>query len=374
MSKSSLLKLMAAAAFFIFSQLSHAYLEVDETITLRLLRLSESKQTILINRGLEDGLVVDMHAKFFLPTGVVARGKVVKASPSRSIWSMYRIIEEEQLVEDRVLNAKISTPMMLTDDPGKRDIRVLDPTSSSRARTARARQRQGEISPVLVADGDADLSDEERAELEQFSTNRPVSWGGAARSSLNERDWEVWSLLHLNMLSGTFEDEATTGTTSQSNFAFSVGIEKYFPDLGSFFSPLTANLLLSIRTSESGESVSVSTSWLEYGLGLNYHFYGDHWSSDNLIGYGSLSLGVGSVTSGVSSQLSDDELIEATLDGSSSFFSVGAGVKYYLDNGFGMRALLDYYQIGENYSFEDGEVMTRTLSGPRVQLGLSYRF
>jgi hypothetical protein len=51
-------------------------LEIDEKLTLRILKISKTKRTILINRGIEDGLAEGDHAKFFDQSGVLARGKV----------------------------------------------------------------------------------------------------------------------------------------------------------------------------------------------------------------------------------------------------------------------------------------------------------
>ena len=103
----------------LFWSTSSFSLEMDEKLTVRVLSLSNSKKTMLVNRGLEDGLVVGDHAKFFLTTGVVARGVVVKASPSRSIWSMYRLVNPQEIESDKVINLKISTPVKLTEDPTK---------------------------------------------------------------------------------------------------------------------------------------------------------------------------------------------------------------------------------------------------------------
>ena len=94
-------------------------LDIDEKLTFRVLSLSSTKKTLLMNRGLEDGLVVGDHAKFFLTTGVIARGVVVKASPSRSIWSVYRMVDETQILVDKVLNLKIASPVKVTEDPTK---------------------------------------------------------------------------------------------------------------------------------------------------------------------------------------------------------------------------------------------------------------
>ena len=94
-------------------------LEIDEKLTIRFLKVSTSKKTILINRGAEDGLVVGDHAKFYITSGVIARGVVEKVSPSRSIWSLYRLVEPNEVVEGKVLNLKIASPVKITTDVSK---------------------------------------------------------------------------------------------------------------------------------------------------------------------------------------------------------------------------------------------------------------
>ncbi len=94
-------------------------LDIDEKLTLRLLNVSGTQRTVLVNRGAEDGLVVGDHAKFFITAGVIARGVVEKVSPTRSVWSLYRIVDSNEIVKDKVLNIKISTPAKITDDPTK---------------------------------------------------------------------------------------------------------------------------------------------------------------------------------------------------------------------------------------------------------------
>ena len=92
-------------------------LEISEKLTLRILKVSGSKKTILINRGLEDGLEVGDHANFFMLKGVVARGVVAKASPTYSIWSIYRISHPSDLIANKVMNLKITPKATLSKDP-----------------------------------------------------------------------------------------------------------------------------------------------------------------------------------------------------------------------------------------------------------------
>ena len=110
------LRILLFILFITLIALHAVALEIDEKLTCRVLRLSSTKKTMLINRGMEDGLVVGDHAKFFITTGVVARAVVLKASPSRTIWAIYRMINPKEINVDSVVNLKISAPVKLTND------------------------------------------------------------------------------------------------------------------------------------------------------------------------------------------------------------------------------------------------------------------
>lgn len=346
---------------------SHAALEIDEKLTLRVLRTSNTKKTVLTNRGLEDGLVVGTHAKFFLTDGVIARGVVIKAAPSRSVWSIYRVIDPDQLNSDTVMNIKISSELRLTEDP-TRSVRVIN--------------EEGEVDRLMMplpptsrnmnkmSDNDIpdNLTDVDRGELESLGMGR------SSRGSIGfgQKTWEVWGLIHFNSLSGTVDDDLNgSGDVSQSTLDFSIGFEKYFrSSRGSFFDNLSLFGFFHRRSSDTGDSIGISSSWTEFGGGLNYHFYGDSKRSENLNLFGTLSMGIGTVSGSVSML----DGTEDTLEGNSNFFALGAGAKYILSNGWGARAVLDYYQSGESFALESGDEITRSLAGPRLQLGVSYRF
>ena len=113
----------------LISLTSNSYaLQLDEKLTLRILELSKTKKTALINRGMEDGLVIGDHAKFFLTTGVVARGVVVKASPSRTIWSLYRLIDQKYIINECLLGYTLADLIEdESDDPLDNDIKYRCP-------------------------------------------------------------------------------------------------------------------------------------------------------------------------------------------------------------------------------------------------------
>ena len=110
-----------AFSFLLNLFLSHSLLALplDSKFLGKVLGISDSKKTILINKGNEIGLKVGNHAKISLPSGFVARAMVVKLSPSRSVWSIYRFVHKERLQTQVVFRFKISSPVKLTSDESK---------------------------------------------------------------------------------------------------------------------------------------------------------------------------------------------------------------------------------------------------------------
>jgi len=346
-----------------WAQQEQPALSIDEKLTLRILETSDTKKTILTNRGLEDGLVVETHAKFFLTEGVVARGVVVKASPSRSVWSIYRIVDSSALSTNTVMNIKISSPLKLTEDP-------------TQAISVAPQGPNGEITQRVmtpVPDGSFKITDSDREELEGFELSGNSSMGSSNISTpYAQRRWEAFGLIYLNSLSGTSESSIDDATdVSQSHVAFSLGIERYFYDSENFLKKFSLFGFFHSRSAQTGDDLVLENSWTEFGGGANYHFYGHPTRPQNLVGFLSGSFGVGSVSGSLTSSSGQ---ADQSIEGSNNFLSLGIGGKYGIKNGWGARALLDYYSSGEAFSLEDGDEITRSLSGPRIQLGISYRF
>lgn len=365
-------------------------LEVDEKLTLRFLKVSSSKKTVLINRGAEDGLVVGDHAKFYITEGVVARGVSEKVSPSRSVWSLYRIIDMTEIVQDKVLNLKISTPVKITEDPSKSMKEEAIPGGTESMSLDDTTVESGNDGKELI------VTDEEQDELKglgmstgdktKVSKNTPKKMDNntiadiediPVASSNTRKNWEAWGTLYVNSLSGTIENEESESTsTATSTVDFSAGIEKYFLNSTGFFKELSLIGFVHKRTIENGSDVKTTSDWFEFGAGLNYHFYNSAAQMNTLIGFGTLTAGIGSgslklkLTSGATAD-------EVTREGTNTFLSFGVGAKYVLTNGFGIRAVLDYYRSGESFEYQVNGIDTvteQTLSGPRIQFGMSYRF
>jgi len=347
-------------------------LEVDEKLTLRVLKVSDTKKTILINRGTEDGLVVGDHAKFFLTSGVVARGVVVKSSPSRSIWSIYRLIDENKISNDVVMNLKISTPVKVTEDESKVVYENPKPIGSNISST--------EIPLAPGANDLQDLSHEEQKDLnklEAIPSERPIQ----------ERPWEIFGLGHFDTL--TSEITGQTATTTNANLNSSgenkswgllMGVERYAMTRNIWYSnfSLAPFIHYSQNTVSSLSGQSINHTLWEGGLGLNYHFRSYPDELKKIIIYGSVVLGAGKITENsslVSSTVAGAATLESSYEGADRFVSLGVGTKYYFTNYLGGRILADYYRRYESYSADDaGNAYERTTSGFRINLGLAYRF
>jgi hypothetical protein len=380
---------------FAFNMANLQALEIDEKLTLRFLKVSSTKKTVLINRGGEDGLVVGDHAKFFITAGVVARGVSEKVSPSRSVWSLYRIVDPAEIVEDKVLNLKIASPVKITEDPSKSLKEEVIPGGEETMNVAGNNENKEGSSnqEIVVSDEDKDELkgmglDEEEAPVKpapsvktkgkkKSTPKEMLEEKAPAASYNNSKTWEAWGTMYFNALTGTYEsDDETTSTQSTSasseSVDFSVGVEKYLMNFDGFLKELSVGAFVHKRSVESGDTLKSKTAWLEYGAALNYHFYNSSASINKLVGFASLSAGVGSGT--IESKTEVNGVGDETAtEGSSSFFSLGVGAKYVLNNGFGIRAIIDYYSSSETYEYETYNV-TRALAGPRVNFGLSYRF
>lgn len=94
-------------------------LPIDSTLTAQILGSSDSKKTILLNKGSDDGLRKGNHAKLSIPGGVIARAVVTRLSPARSVWSIYRFYKQDKVMNNIAIRVKIASPTKLTTDETK---------------------------------------------------------------------------------------------------------------------------------------------------------------------------------------------------------------------------------------------------------------
>lgn len=386
------MRILLILAMFLVNTLVFA-LEIDEKLTLRFLKVSNSKKTILINRGAEDGVALGDHAKFFITSGVIARGVAEKVSPSRSIWSLYRVVDPDEITDGKVLNLKIASPVKITEDPSKSMKDEPIPQGSDKMsmdNTDADTSKEVDVSPDDQSELDTmgiEVAEKEVAKVSKTKKANPkdkknsqvvVEETPIVSNDDNSKNWEVWGTMYFNSLSGTNDNGATSTTATTTGSTASAtdiagGIERYFLTSDSFLKDISLTAFFHKRTLESGDSIKVSTDWFEYGGGLNYHFYNPAASTNKFIGFASGNAGIGSTTITETTVLSGVST-EVPVKGTNMFISVGLGAKYIFANGFGFRGLLDYYSSTESYDYGNDVITKRTLAGPRMLFGISYRF
>ena len=351
--------------FSLFQTVGVFALEVDEKMTLRFLRTSSTKKTVLINRGLEDGLSEGDHAKFFLTdSGVIARGVVVKISPSRSVWSIYSLIKPDEVILERVVNLKISTPVKLTQDNTKMITSNDSPENSLVP-----------LAPDAYDDPSVELSENEKKELSEMEDAGEVVVNSGMFA---KRDLEVWGMIHFTGLGSesTLGDQVSnSGDTSSIDL--SLGFEKYFVNMSNWLNNISIHGMFfnSSKNVQVLEGSQSTVSAREIGLGVNYHLFNPPSAFGKIIGHLTIGYGVGLVSDVITIKTLNSEETPKEFEGSSNFISLGFGIKYYTYNGFGLRMYFDYYQRGEFYSVTNNEDdFTKNVSGPRFQVGVSYRW
>ena len=333
----------------LFLSLPAFALEIDETLTTRIMEVSATKKTILLNRGIEDGLVVGDHVKLFLTQGVIGRAVAVKASPQRSIWSVYRIVSPDKIVMDKVVKIKATPPINISDDQS----RVIYPP-----------QAHPNINALDINNG---LSAEEKEEIESLGLSPEPHHDGIPK----DRSFESWGMIHLNNFSSrTTRRESST----LSDFNISLGVEKYFDngkknplkDISfSLFYHHAKNQTIALNGDSTGNLAH------EFGAGISWHFLNPALSYQRPIAFVQGTYGVGIVEDFV--QAYGDET--TVTEGSDNFFSFGLGLKYYAWKGWGVRILGDYYYRDEHYSIKNGGPSeNKQLQGLRFMIGLAWRF
>lgn len=348
----------------LFSLGLHA-LEIDEKLTLRVLKTSDSRKTVLVNRGKEDGLVKGDHAKFYLSVGVVARGVAIKISPTRSVWSLYRLVNADYIRPDQVMKLKITAPVQITKDESR--ALVEDDTASA----------LGVGDPrdlgIPLAPGAQDLP--------AAKAGTPPAFSGQASSAIKsdlDGAREIYGAL-------AYESRSSQTTSENGNLDFGgtdtlmmmeAGFEYYFEDeskwysrvslLGSF--RMTRARVLAYDGSEIGENSSF------FGAGANWYPLTRPDKTYKLIPFGHFAYHMGSVSSDVLVQ--GGSSYEAELAGAATLITFGGGVKYFAHTGWGFGVKVEYQSRSDNFSEEEGSGLTwqKISSGPRLAASVRYRF
>lgn len=354
---------LITAAVFSFNALS---LDVDEKLTVRVLKSSDSRKTLMINRGTEDGLVEGDHARFLVTAGIVARAVCIKVAPTRSVWSVYRLVNADFIVNDSVMTIKITPPVKITKDESQALVQEDTPTKLPSDPQALG---------IPLAEGAQDLSQID-------NTVENVSDGdlrGLEDVTIVERNFEVFSFLNISGLSAITKADVGDKkfSNSQSSHHIGLGGELYSRREREWYSrfSLLGSVNFMRTNAQSYNGYSATNDITEFTIGTNWHPGKMPSATYQFIPFVNLSINIGSVRSSQSSGLTRPEDEDRSANGSTSGFAVGFGYKFYTKEGFGARAVIDYYARNEKFDRdEDENSFDRTVAGPRFLMGISYRW
>lgn len=351
----------------VFLNLSVYGLEIDEKLTLRIVNTSESKKTLLINRGIEDGLAKGDHAKFYVSSGVVARGVCIKLSPTRSVWSIYRMVNAPFLVDDQVMNLKITPAVKITKDESR--MLVSDDT------------RVGTKDPrdlgIPLADGADDLRTNEVLDTpiksEKLLEDAPIE-------SLLQRNKEVFGMIHFSNQTETASPDDNTDDFSAdlANIYLKFGGEWYFNEESNWYHRISFQgvFIMDRRATMSHLGSLVKDESNEFGIGVNLNLFDYPSQTYRFLHYLNYTFSLGSSTttyeSGAESATSEVD----TVNGAVLSNAFGYGVKYFTPSGFGMRFEMSYILRGDTYGTSSKSDISyiKTRIGPTFQVGVGYRF
>jgi hypothetical protein len=352
---------------FLFS-LSSMALEIDERLTFRLIKTSESRKTILMNRGTEDGLAEGDHAKFFISAGVVARGVCIKVSPSRSVWSIYRLVNADFLTSDSVMNLKITPPVKITQDESKMIVQEDTPSTVV--------TNDIDSLGIPLAEGAKDLTNLDDVTLQGMSQRENMMKLGLIEGNIRDRNDEVIAMLALANLGGKTNNGASGYTGSDGFFLLNLSWEHYLKneqDWWGRFSPILFYQVLRQQTL-AFQGSQQSSSINEFGGGLNWHPWRPPSQASEFIPYFNFSMSAGRSETNYEPGAENASLNSTNITGRTFAVSMGGGVKFYTMKGYGARMMIDYHSRNENFTDLSNVSSKRSFAGLRIFSGFSYRW
>ena len=354
-------KFLLFISFLSFNALA---LEIDEKLTLRIVSTSNSKKTILINRGIEDGLVKGDHAKFFVSTGVIGRAVCIKLSPTRSVWSVYRVVNNEFLRPEQVLKLKITPAVKITKDESRmlvKDDNVNQPKDP----------RDLGIPLAESADDMKKLD---------FNVDKKEQDWNFANTSLLKKNREIFGMFHYSSYSDTTSPDPAGIDYSQdvTNMFLKIGGEWYSAEEAKWYHRLSfiGSFTMDRKSTMAHYGTNVEEQTSEFGIGVS--IYPTTMPSEiyKIIHYFNYTFGIGSTTSTYNAGREGESNGFAGESSDASVFSnsFAYGAKYYTHNGYGARLEFAYIIRSESYAEINSSSWLRTKTGPKISIGFGYRF
>lgn len=361
------MKLFVILLTLIFSYEAFS-LEVDEKLTVRILKTSDSRKTVMVNRGTEDGLVEGDHARFIVTAGIVARAICIKVAPTRSVWSVYRLVNADFLVNDSVMTIKITPPVKITKDDSQALVQDDTPTKLP---------ADPQAVGIPLAEGAQDIQSTGITEDEAISDG---DLRGLEDVTIVEKNIEVFSFLNVSGLTSSTKSDVGDRKYSNSNSTHHIGLggELYARREREWYSRFTLVGAVNFmrNNAQAYNSYSATNDVTEFTFGTNWHPGKMPSATYSFIPYINLSLNIGTIRSSATAVAdAQGNTEDISANGSTNGGALGFGFKYYTREGFGARAIVDYYFRNEKFKRDEENLsFDRQTRGPRLMVGISYRW
>lgn len=358
------MKFIWVTAILLFTNFAHS-LEIDEKLTLRIVSTSESKKTILINRGIEDGITKGNHAKFFVSTGVIGRAVCIKLSPTRSVWSVYRVVNADFIREDQVMKLKVTPAVKITKD----DSRML--VSDDSPSLGKDPRELG----IPLADGADDI------DLSTVNLLKKDGPSEMQNGSLLTRNREIFGMFHYSSFTEKTspDNNGKDYTNEVTNLMLKIGAEWYFKTEDKWYNRFSflGSFTIDRQAVMSHLGTFVREESSEFGFGINLYPGAMPSKTLRLVQYLNYTFSLGSTNSSYikGGEESASPYPDETLDASVLSNTFGYGLKYYTPSGYGARMEMSYTLRGDTYGANSTNISyLKTRVGPKFQIGLGYRF
>lgn len=270
---------------------------------------------------------------------------------------------------DSVMSLKITPPVKMTKDESQSLLREdstppmtdVDPTNLGIPLAEGA----------LDNEGGAPVGTESAADLNALTQEE---------ETISHKVLEVVGMINISGLTSTTQSDSGSFDFSHafSSHHLGLGLEYYAQKERLWYSAfsLSGGFNLLRLSSQSYNGAGVSNNMNEIYGAVSWHPTKRPGTPLTFIPYLQLAYGVGQISSTYSngSELNGAEK-ELSASGPTQSLSLGFGYKFYTTKGYSVRLLADIYSRSERYSQDDdGRQFNRYVQGPRLILGLGYRF
>jgi diketogulonate reductase-like aldo/keto reductase len=152
-------------------------LDINQELNIHLDKVSNTKKTVLVNVGSDNGINVGDHASFYLNSEECGQAFAEKMTKNKSIWIFYKIDRSSEIIDNQFMQLRaIAKPPTELLTSGNDNLIKRQPASQPEKSNSEMTQEKKTIKEVS--------STKENISEREWEKNRTV-----ARANLSEKAW-----------------------------------------------------------------------------------------------------------------------------------------------------------------------------------------